>query len=371
MRLLICAGGTGGGVYPALAVLQRLAKDVEVLWVGGEGGMEADLVKRSGVPYTAIPAAGVHGVGLRTLPGNLLRLARGVAASRRILGQFHPDVILFTGGYVAVPMAVAARRTPILLYVPDIEPGLALKTLARFAHTIAITTEASKTYFSAKARTLITGYPTRQELGTWDRSQAREKLNLRPDLPVLLVSGGSKGARSINRALFGALPGLLPTVQVLHISGTLDWAEVETAKASLPAELASNYHAYSYLHEEMGAAFASADLTICRAGASTLGELPLFGLPAILVPYPYAWRYQRVNASYLVEKGAAQMITDDLLAEQLLPTVQTLLQNPGKLAEMRRAMQSLSHPQAAQHLAELIQSLGGKTSPRQEKDAHL
>ena len=134
LRLLICAGGTGGGVYPALSVLQALDKDpLDMLWVGSEGGMEEDLVKRAGIRYTAIPAAGVHGVGLKALPGNLVRLARGVLASRRILREFNPQVLFFTGGYVAVPMALAGTGVPSLLFVPDIEPGLALKTLARFA----------------------------------------------------------------------------------------------------------------------------------------------------------------------------------------------------------------------------------------------
>ena len=133
VRLLICAGGTGGGVYPALSVLQALKNDAQpVLWVGGEGGMEADLVTRSGVPFTAIPAAGVHGVGLRTLPGNLLRLARGTLAARRILAEFRPDVLLFTGGYVAAPMAFAGRHIPSLVYCPDIEPGLALEIPGAF-----------------------------------------------------------------------------------------------------------------------------------------------------------------------------------------------------------------------------------------------
>ena len=125
-------------MYPALSVLRAIGSQAQqVLWVGGQSGMEADLVARQGIAFAGIPAAGVHGVGLRTLPGNLLQLSRGTLQARRILRSFQPDVILFTGGYVAVPMAMAGRRCPILLYVPDIEPGMALKTLARFASTIA------------------------------------------------------------------------------------------------------------------------------------------------------------------------------------------------------------------------------------------
>ena len=266
-----------------------------MLWVGSEGGMEAELVKRNQIPYAAIPAAGVHGVGWRMLPRNLWQLFRGVLASRRILRQFRPDLLLFTGGYVAVPMAVAGHAVPTLLYVPDIEPGLALKVLARFADRIAVTAESSKKYFRAGAPVTVTGYPIRPELARLERDAARQSLGLAPQGTVLLVMGGSKGARSINRALLAILPDLPVEIQVLHLTGQLDWDEVQGARAALPADVAARYHPLPYLHD-MGAALAAADLAVSRAGASTLGEFPLFGLPAILVPYPYAWRYQKVNA---------------------------------------------------------------------------
>ncbi|TLN01958.1 hypothetical protein FDZ74_15525, partial [bacterium] len=218
MRLLICAGGTGGGVYPALAVLQTLGNEnVTVLWVGAERGMEAELVQRQGVPFTTIPAAGVHGVGLSALPGNIIKLAKGVLASRRILREFQPDVLLFTGGFVAAPMAVAGRNLPALLYTPDIEPGMALKFLARYASTIAVTTADSRAYFSARSRVEVTGYPTRPELTNRAQDEARASLTLSSPLPVLLVTGGSKGARSINRAVTANLNELLKVTQVLHL----------------------------------------------------------------------------------------------------------------------------------------------------------
>ena len=202
MRLLICAGGTGGGVYPALAVHSALMNDrtaVETLWVGGEGGMESALVERAGIPFRAIPAAGLHGVGLKNLPRNLGLMARGVGASRRILHEFRPGVMLFTGGYVAVPMALAGRKVPSLVYVPDIEPGLALKTVARFADRIAVSAEDSRHYFPAHSRVVVTGYPVRPGLGQQDRTAARRALGVDPDLPTLLVSGGSKGAPGTTR----------------------------------------------------------------------------------------------------------------------------------------------------------------------------
>ena len=319
--------------------------------------METRLVERNGIPYQAIPAAGVHGVGLRTLPHNLRQLGRGVSASRRILRDFKPDVLFFTGGYVAVPMAVAGSKVPTLLYVPDIEPGLALKTLARFADKIAITTEASSRYYKHPERLSLTGYPTRADLSRWTRSEAYRSLNLTGEAPVLLVLGGSKGARSLNNAVLAVLPNLLERVQVVHITGELDWQDLERKIKELGLERAGRYHAYPYLHEEMGAALAAADLVISRAGASTLGEYPLFGLPAILVPYPHAWRYQKVNAEYLVQHGAAIMLEDSRLHDQILPVVTELLEQPQKLASMREAMQHLSRPLAAAEIGRQLLAL--------------
>jgi len=345
-------------VYPALTVLQALGNEADpVLWVGGEKGMESELVTRLGIPYTGIPAAGVHGVGLRALPGNILRLVRGTIASRRILKDFRPDVLLFTGGYVAVPMAVAARPYKSVLYVPDIEPGLALRVLARYSDRIALTAEDSREYFDNPAITDVTGYPTRPDLSTWTRESGRKKLGLNEDLPVLLVFGGSKGARSINRALVAVLPQLLPHMQIIHITGQLDWDEVDTSRKALSSPLQANYHPYSYLHEEMGAAFASADLAVSRAGASSLGEYPLFGLPAILVPYPYAWRYQKVNADYLVKHGAAQILEDQELTVSLASTVTNLIQDETRLAQMQQGMRSLMRPNAADAIAEMLRNL--------------
>lgn len=323
--------------------------------------MEADLVERAGVPFEAIPAAGVHGVGWRKTPGNLWQLWRGYRQARQLLGRFRPDVLFFTGGYVAVPVALAARassarRLPIALFVPDIEPGLALKTLARFADRIAVSVEDSRAYFGRRHVT-VTGYPARAELAAWDRQAALRTLDLRADLPVLLVLGGSSGARSLNRALLAGLPTLLAEMQIVHVSGRLDWPEVEAARATLAPELAARYRPYPYLHAELGAAFTVAGLALSRAGASTLGELPLFGLPAVLVPYPYAWRYQKVNAGFLARHGAAQVVDDQDLLTQLIPVVQGLMRDPARRESMRQAMHSLCRAGAAGSIAGLLHNL--------------
>jgi UDP-N-acetylglucosamine--N-acetylmuramyl-(pentapeptide) pyrophosphoryl-undecaprenol N-acetylglucosamine transferase len=342
---------------------------LETLWVGGEGGMEAALVQRARIPFRAIPAAGLHGVGLRSLPHNLRLLARGFRTSRRILGEFRPQAMLFTGGYVAVPMALAGRKIPSLVYVPDIEPGLALKTIARFARRIAISAQDSRRYFPSKAPIVVTGYPVRPGFGPepqsgtgHDKAAARAALGLDPAARTLLVLGGSKGARSINLAVLQHLDSLLELAQIIHISGELDWSAVEERQHHLAAPQAEHYHAYSYLHEQMPLALAAADLALSRAGASSLGEYPAFGLPAILVPYPHAWRYQKVNAEYLASRGAALVLEDERLPERLLGVVAPLLQDAEKLAAMSTAMRSLAKPGAAAAIAAELVQLAGESA---------
>lgn len=345
-------------MYPALSVLQALGSKVDVLWVGSEGGMEADLIARHNVPFKSIPAAGVHGVGLLSLPGNLIKLARGYFQSKRILNEFKPDVLLFTGGYVAVPMALAATKLNSVLYVPDIEPGLALRSLARFSDVIAITAEESRKFFDPKKRIEITGYPIRTDLGRRTKMAALKELNLSNDLPVILIIGGSKGAHLINQAVLPQLPALLNKAQVIHLTGQADLSEAQQVKNFLAPQLANRYHPYPYLHNEIGAAFACADLAISRAGASTLGELPMFGLPAILVPYPFAWRYQRVNAEYLASHQAVEIIENDVLEAKLIPAVDRLISDPARLAKMSAAMKALAEPLAAKNIAALLLELG-------------
>ena len=325
--------------------------------------METRLVERNGIPFGTIPAAGVHGIGLRALPRNLWQLSRGVLASRRILREFKPDVLFFTGGYVAVPMALAGWKVPSLLYVPDIEPGLALNTLACFADKIAVTAEDSLRYFHQPEKISLTGYPVRTDLARWTRQSARQALNLNEANPVLLVLGGSKGARSINTAVLTNLPALLEAAQIIHITGELDWPNVEAKTKELSASQSARYHAFPYLHEQMGAALTAADLALSRAGASTLGEYPLFALPAVLVPYPHAWRYQKVNADYLVRNAAAVLLEDGNLSDDMLQTVCDLLNQPQRLASMRSAMQSLSRPDAAAQIGRQLLAL----CPNEEK----
>ena len=259
-------------------------------------------------------------------------------------------------------MAFAGHDIPTLLYVPDIEPGLALKFLARFADRIALTTTDSRKYFPRQERLVVTGYPLRADLKDWSREKAAQYLGLSADFPILLIFGGSKGARSINMAVLQQLRALLEKFEVIHLTGELDWQTVKAEHGRLPEELAARYHALPYLHE-MGAALSAADLVVSRAGASCLGEFPLFGLPAILVPYPHAWRYQKVNADYLTRRGAAITLEDHRLDQDLVVTLNVLLENPNKLKAMRAAMFELSHPRAAEKIASILMMLAGEEQP--------
>ncbi len=366
-------------MYPALSVVQALtsnlgpgggagpqpAPSLEVLWVGTRGGLEAGLVPQAGIAYRAIRGGGVHGVGWRW-PLNALNLAWGVAEAVGVVRAFRPAVVLVTGGYITVPVAVAAwlSRVPVLVYLPDIEPALAVRFISRLARRIAVTVAESRAYFGRQARqVVVTGYPTRPELAGATRAAGVAHFELDPQRATVLVTGGSRGARSLNRAVWAALPDWLKDYQVIHLTGELDWPAAEQAQAGLPAALRERYHARPYLNE-MGLALAAADLVVSRAGASALGEYPLFGLPAVLVPYPYAWRYQKVNADYLVQRGAAVRLDDAALPAQLGATVRQLLDDRPRLEQMRAAARAAANPGAAARLGQQLVALAAEPTRR-------
>jgi UDP-N-acetylglucosamine--N-acetylmuramyl-(pentapeptide) pyrophosphoryl-undecaprenol N-acetylglucosamine transferase len=333
----------------------------DFLWIGTRGEVEETLVPRADLRLETISGGPIVGVPWRVRAANAARLIGSLGRVNRLFGEFRPKALFMTGGYVNVPVALTAwlRRVPAMIYLPDIEPGTAIKTLSRLARRVACTSAASQRYFPA-GKVVVTGYPVRPELRAAEqlsRESALAHFELTPDRPTLFVFGGSRGARSINRAVMASLPELLSQMQVIHISGTLDWPEVADHAAGLPAEQQLHYRPYAYLHEEMGLAFRAADLVLARAGASMLGESPAFGLPSILVPYPYAWRYQKVNADYLVERGAAVRLDDEKLGERLPPTVFELINDKQRLLEMKAAAKRIDMPEAARNLARAIKEL--------------
>ncbi len=388
MNILFSGGGTGGGVYPAIAIADALTAqrpDTKILWMGSTTGPEVDLVTRAGLDYVGVPSGPLVGVGLKAVVG-AVKIAAGTIKAFGIIGRFKPAALLITGGWATLPAALACwlRRVPIVIYMPDVEPGGTIKAIARIAKRVAVTAESSVGMFPA-GRAVETGYPLRADLlhaAGFDplgeplpdppdiRDQARVRFDLSPDLKTVLVFGGSRGARSLNRALIAALPDLLPRVQVIHISGRLDWPEVQTQAAGLasrlPDNLISRYHIEEYLHTgEMALALAASDLVVSRAGASTLGEFPLFDLPAILVPYPHAWRYQKTNADYLDSRGAAVRLDDDKLHDQLTTRITALLE-PSPLAAMSASSGALKRPGAAARIVSLLLDVAADASAQAE-----
>lgn len=334
--------------------------------------MEEELVPRAGLDLETIRAGAVVGVPLWETMKNAAKLSWSLGKSNRLFGRFQPDVLFMTGGYVNVPVALVARlrQVPAAIYLPDIEPGAAIRFLSRFAQKVACTAPASRAYFP-EAKVVVTGYPVRPDVRAaagLSREAALARFDLAPGRRTLFVFGGSRGARTINRALMAILPQLLVEFQVIHVSGQLDWPEVEANGRRLPPEPRAYYRPYPYLHERMGAAFRAADLVVSRAGASMLGEAPAFGLPSVLVPYPYAWRYQKVNADYLADRGAAIRLDDELLAEELLPAVVGILRDESRLAQMAEAARALDRPGAASDLASLLMQLGGKGNQERDHD---
>jgi UDP-N-acetylglucosamine--N-acetylmuramyl-(pentapeptide) pyrophosphoryl-undecaprenol N-acetylglucosamine transferase len=347
---------------------------VQLLWVGSHGGMEKTLVERAGIPFEGVSTGQLRVANPLKLARNLGRMAAGVRQSLAIVDRFRPDVCFVTGGYVCGPVVVACwrRKTPVLIYLPDMSPGYAIRMLSKLATRVAVSFPEVARWFGGKApagKAVVTGYPVRRELveAAQDRSSARRRLAASlhtsfdeadgAHLPLLLVWGGSSGARVINRATWGALPELLQRAQVVHVVGTRDWPlyEAWAVEHPLPAQIRHRYHPLAYLHEEMPLALAAADLSVARAGASTLGEFPVARLPSILAPLHSV--NQMDNAQALAGRGGAVIIEDDDLAEQLAPTVAQLLGEPERLRSMEAALAQMAQPDAAARIAEEIVKL--------------
>ncbi|HID35122.1 MAG TPA: UDP-N-acetylglucosamine--N-acetylmuramyl-(pentapeptide) pyrophosphoryl-undecaprenol N-acetylglucosamine transferase [Anaerolineae bacterium] len=380
MRILFSGGGTGGHVYPILTVAAALKTlwleraphpdaPLHLRYAGTAEGVEADLAARAGLDFTPIAAGQIRIRRPLKLARNALRMARGIRQADALMRAWRPDVAFVTGGYVCGPVVWAAARhdVPVLIYLPDITPGLGVQRLARHAAAIAVSFPEVAAHFQGyDARILDTGYPVRPELRrrSMTKTQARLAFHLSPHLPTLLTFGGSRGARAINQALAAALPHVLQRMQVIHISGELDFAEAQKRASGLSLAQRERYRLFPYLHDEMVAALHAADLAVARAGASTLGEFPALGLPAILVPLPISGGHQRHNARYLADRGAAIIVENDAMPTELLPAIQNLMTHPEGLQAMSRASAALARPRAAEAIATALLDLGGNLQTR-------
>lgn len=333
----------------------------------GGGGFEKQLVDASDIPfdsYGEVFAGPVVGVAPLRALSSILKMSVGLVQSILLILRQHPQAILLTGGWANVPLAVAGwmMRVPMLIYLPDIEPGTTIRVLSRFVKKIATTVPESAQYFR-EGQTVTTGYPLRSAMTSATRTDALAYFGLDPQRKTLLVTGGSRGARSINMALGDILPDLLAeNVQILHVTGTLDYERTQEQSAKVVDN--PHYHLFDYLDSEaMGLAFASADIVLGRSGASALGEFPYFGAASLLVPYPYAWRYQRVNADWLAEHGAGIRINDEDMAQDLLPTLQSLLRDDEKLRQLQTCAKNLFSGNGSDNIArELLSLTGGYNS---------
>ncbi len=301
----------------------------------------------------------LHGVNPLRKVVSVFRLGIGTLQATTLLLRKRPAVAFLTGGWVGVPIAVAARllRVPVVIFVPDVEPGRTLSVLGRFASAITATVAETAQFYAKNKTVIATGYPLRDGLLDATREAGLAAFGLSAECRTLLVFGGSRGSRAINRMIYNHMEHLLtviPDLQILHISGQLDAEEVAAAHHALPANVQARYHVRDYVHE-MGLALAAADLVVSRAGAATLAELPAFGLPAILVPLAYDWHYQEVNADWLAERGAAIRLDEGDMQTQLIPLLQTLfVDDPARYRAMVAAAESLKKTDGAQAVAGVI-----------------
>jgi UDP-N-acetylglucosamine--N-acetylmuramyl-(pentapeptide) pyrophosphoryl-undecaprenol N-acetylglucosamine transferase len=347
MRVIFAGGGTGGHLFPGLAVareFQQRDSMTEILFVGTERGIEARFLPREGFRLETIPVRGMRGRGIRGLLDALWGIPAGLLRSLRIIRSFRPDFIIGLGGYASGPLLLAGKLRGLRCAIMEqnLRPGFTNRFLARFVDRVFTSYRESTAYFSG-GQVLETGNPVR-----WRRLPEVK----RGDKFVLLVFGGSAGAHHINLAVVDAmkrLSDLADKLQVIHQTGHADFAAIKEVYDSLPFDA----EVLPFI-EKMDEAYARADLVLCRAGATTLAELTAFGKAAILVPFPYAiYDHQRWNAQALQEGGAAEMILDQEISGELLAgRIRSYILDPSRLERMATAARAMGRPQAAARIVD-------------------
>jgi UDP-N-acetylglucosamine--N-acetylmuramyl-(pentapeptide) pyrophosphoryl-undecaprenol N-acetylglucosamine transferase len=359
VRLLLAGGGTGGHLFPAVALAQLLLaqdKTAAVQFVGTEKGLEARLLPKLGLPLRFIAMAGVVGRGWRGKLELLPRLLKSIVQAKAIFSDFRPDLVIGVGGYASVPVLLLAKLQgiPYLIHEQNAIPGLSNKLLGRWAQRICLSFPQTGAGFAGE-KTLVTGNPLRPGL-----EQIAVQL---PQAGKLLIFGGSRGARAINQAVMQMLPLLNDWPQcpeLLHQTGEADFAEVQQAY------VAAGFDPQQVVPfiDDMPSAYAASKLVICRAGATTLAELTVCGRPAVLIPFPFAsGDHQTANARLLVAAGAAKLLPQgELSPDRLLATIKELFTDQGRLQQMAEQGRSLGQVGAAEKiLHECRRLLGAPT----------
>ena len=345
VTVVIAGGGTGGHLFPGLALADALvARGVKPTFVGTAAGIEARAVPAAGYPLRLLPGRQLRGGGAVRAVAGMASAAEGTLRALRLLGELRPDLVVGVGGYasVAVVLAAALRRIPTVLLEQNVVPGAANRMLARLARRICVGFEESLAYLP-RDRTVHTGNPVRAGVVRPRPERGR---------PGVLVFGGSGGAHRLNQAMVGALGPLGPLLGRADLTHQTGASDLETVRAAYLARgIAARVEPFI---ADMGAAYAAADLVVGRAGAMTCAELTALGLPAILVPYPYATDdHQRHNAEVLVRAGAAEMILDaELDGERLARVLGGLLEDTGRRASMAACSRALGRPDAAERVAD-------------------
>jgi len=364
VKVVISGGGTAGHAYPAIALASALSRRPEapdLLYVGTAKGIEARLAREAGIRFECVRASGVS----RSIKGLLafLPLAQGAAQALALLARERPDAVAGMGGFVSAPVLWAARRLgiPCVLHEQNAVPGLVNRVFARHARMVCVTFEESASYLKSAPWT-VTGNPVREAmLDIPPRSEAAASFGLDPSRPVVLAFGGSRGARRINEAMLAAR-GLWAdpeALQILHVAGR---AEFDAVSASMEAagQVGPAHRLLPYI-DDMARAYACASLVLSRAGANTISEVAIAGLPSVLVPYPYATEdHQRLNAQALARAGAARVVADaELTGERIVALVEGLLREPASLRAMGEAAARWGHKDAADRLAREVLAAAG------------
>ncbi len=361
MNIVIAGGGTGGHVFPAIAIAKELKKEIaniKITFVGTTKGIESKIIPKEGYDIRFIKSEGLVGKNIFRTVKSALKIPLSLKDSKRILKELQPELVLGVGGYSSGPVVLCAALMgiPTIIHEQNTLPGLTNKLLGRFVDTIAVSYHESIKFFPQE-KTYLTGNPVRLEILKGDRKRGCKIFSLDGKLFTIFVFGGSLGATRINSAVSEALAYLEPfkdRIQFLHQTGDKDFEAVK--KTYREREFKGTVIPFAY---EMADAYAMADLIISRAGATTLAELTACGKAAILVPYPFAaGNHQEINARKLWDVGAAQMVLDkDLNGKTLAELIKYLLEDPDAIGHMERTSKSLGNPEATKRIIELILGL--------------